>query len=213
MVAEELIMRIDEVLPVLAATALRTLGGAAAKTIAKKVAPKLAGTATGQSIATKAGQTAGTAVGRRIGAGRNPTQDRGTGGAFSGNPPKKSLGSIGSMPGAKTSSIGGTNNNSSSPTTDTTPGTTGTTGTQSAADMRNSASNEIDTGSAFTAGTQNMQTTQSNTVEPEELKTGDKVTVKVKPGDKNLTLVYPDETEAQVPRELLRLQQLAGMQS
>ena len=208
-------MRIDEVLPALAAGALRALGGAAAKTIARKVAPKLAKSSIG--MATQAGQKAADTVGRRIGAGRNPTQDRGTGGAFSGNPPKKSLGSIGSMPGAKTASIGADNNPSLSPTTDNTPGTKGTIGTQSAADMRKSASNDEQPGATYSTGTatgtQDMQTTQSNTVEPEELKTGDKLTVKVEPGNKNLKLVYPDETEALVPRELLRIQHLAGIQS
>ena len=201
-------MKINEFAPLAgAATALKSLGGAAARTIAKKLAPKAGSTATGQKVATKVGQS----VGRRIGAGRNPVQDRGTGGAFSGNPPKNSLGSIGAMPGAKKASIGSGNNSNNSPTTADTTRSTSTTGTQSAADMRNSASNEIDTGSASTAGTQDMQTTQSNTVEPEELKTGDQVTVKVKPGDKNLTLVYPDETEALVPRDLLQIQQVARM--
>ena len=184
-------MKINEFAPLAgAATALKSLGGAAARTIAKKLATKSAGT-------------------NMIG--RTPVQDRGTGGAFSGNPPKNSLGSIGAMPGAKKASIGSGNNSNNSPTTADTTRSTSTTGTQSAADMRNSASNEIDTGSASTAGTQDMQTTQSNTVEPEELKTGDQVTVKVKPGDKNLTLVYPDETEALVPRDLLQIQQLARM--
>jgi len=220
MVATELTMRIDEIervdeiLPAIAAVggaALRTIAGQAVKNVAKTVGAKVGAAAAG------VGRTAanvGKQVGRRIGAGRNPVQDRGTGSAFSGNPPKKSLGSIGSMPGAKTSpSKGADNNRSPSPTADMTPGTTGTIGTQSAADMRNSASNGIDTGSTYSTGTPNMQDTQSNIVEPDELKTGDKLTVKVEPGSKNLKLVYPDEnTEAEVPRELLRLQQLAGMQ-
>lgn len=152
------------------------------------------------------------AYGRRIGAGRTPSQDRGTGSIFSGNPPKKSLGSIGATPGTKTASIGSQQQAIKSPTIDSTPntpgttgtiGTTGTTGTKSAADMRNSLSNNT---------AQNMQNTPSNQVEPEELKSGDKLEVKVEPGSKNVKLVYPDKNEVEVPRDLLRLQQLAGMQ-
>ena len=203
------IERTDEILPAVAGIAARAVAGLAgkvAKTVGKVAGGVAKGVASGAATtAATIGSTVGKAVGRRIGAGRNPVQDRGTGSAFSGNPPKKSLGSIGAMPGAKTSSVGSTDR----------PGTTGTIGTtptQSAADMRDSASNEIDTGSTYSTGTPDMQNTQSNNVEPDELKTGDTLTVKVEPGNKNVKLVYPDETEAEVPRELLRLQQLAGMQ-
>jgi len=200
-------MRIDEILPAVAGIAARAVAGLA-KTAVKKgaqVVGKAAGgvARTADTVAKNLKPDSG---GTNM-LGRTANQNKGTGGEFSGNPPKtpKSLSSIGAMPGAKTLSVGSTDR----------PGTTGTIGTtktQSAADMRDSASNEIDTGSTYSTGTSTMQNTQSNDVEPDDLKTGDTLTVKVEPGNKNLKLVYPDETEAEVPRELLRLQQLAGMQ-
>jgi hypothetical protein len=205
-------MRIDEILPAVAGIAARAVAGLAKTAVKKGVQ------AVGKAAATGA-RTAGTiaknlkpiSVGTNM-IGRTANQGKGVGGIHSGNPPKtpKSLSSIGAMPGAKTSSVGSTDR----------PGTTGTIGTtktQSAADMRDSASNDttsndttIGPASTYSTGTQDLETTQNNDVEPDELKTGDTLTVKVEPGDKNLKLVYPDETEAEVPRELLRLQQLAG---
>jgi hypothetical protein len=207
--SEKLTMRIDEILPAVAGIAARAVAGLAKTAVKKGVQ------AVGKAAVTGA-RTAGTiaknlkpkSVGTNM-IGRTANQNKGTGGEFSGNPPKtpNSLSSIGAMPGAKTSSVGSTDR----------PGTKDTIGTtppQSAADMRNSASNDTTIGpaSTYSTGTQDLETTQSNDVEPDELKTGDTLTVKVEPGNKNVKLVYPDETEAEVPRELLRLQQLAGMQ-
>ena len=207
--SEKLTMRIDEILPAVAGIAARAVAGLA-KTAVKKGA-QVVGKAAG-GVARTADTIAKNLKPKSVGTnmiGRTANQNKGTGGEFSGNPPKtpKSLSSIGAMPGAKTSSVGSTDR----------PGTTGTIGTtkpQSAADMRDSASNDTTIGpaSTYSTGTQDLETTQSNDVEPDELKTGDTLTVKVEPGNKNIKLVYPDETEAEVPRELLRLQQLAGMQ-
>lgn len=164
-------------------------------------------------------------AGRRIGAGRNPVQDRGTGGVFSGNPPAK-IGANGppktgtnvlkkaavkpgfqsaikspatSMGDDDTSnaspSMGDDDTGNASPTT----GTTGTTGTQSAQDMQNSAEETFDV----------ISGDKVPSIELTDLE------VNIQPGSKKVELVSQDKkTKIEMSQEdlLARMQELSGIQ-
>ena len=152
-------------------------------------------------------------AGRRIGAGRNPVQDRGTGGVFSGNPPAK-IGANGPpktgtnvlkkaavKPGFQSAikspatSMGDDDNSNASPTT----GTTGTTGTQSAQDMQNSAEETFDV----------ISGDKVPSIELTDLE------VNIQPGSKKAELVSKDKkTKIEMSQEdlLARMQELSGIQ-
>tara|TARA_B110001454_G_C12621948_1_gene393224 strand:- start:220 stop:759 length:540 start_codon:yes stop_codon:yes gene_type:complete len=164
-------------------------------------------------------------TGRRIGAGRNPVQDRGTGGAFSGNPPSPSItNKLGANGPAKTgtnvlkkaaaktgfqsaikspaTSMGDDNSDSQSMGDDDTSNaspTTGTTGTQSAQDMQNSSEETFDV----------MSGDKVPSIELTDLE------VNIQPGSKKAELVSKDkQTKIEMSQEdlLARMQELSGIQ-
>ena len=166
-------------------------------------------------------------AGRRIGAGRNPVQDRGTGGVFSGNPPKPSItNKIGANGPPKTgtnvlkkaaakngfqsaikspaTSMGDDDNGGDSQSMGggdirSASPTTGTTGTQSAQDMQNSSEETFDV----------MTGDKVPSIELTDLE------VNIQPGSKKAELISKDkQTKIEMSQEdlLARMQELSGIQ-
>ena len=166
-------------------------------------------------------------TGRRIGAGRNPVQDRGTGGAFSGNPPKPSItNKIGANGPPKTgtnvlqkaANKAGFKSSIKSPATSMGDGDDG-------GNSQSMAGGDIKSVSPTTSsvGSQSAEDMRNSSEETFDVMSGDKVLsieltdleVNIQPGSKKAELVSKDkQTKIEMSQEdlLARMQELSGIQ-